>query len=152
MSLDSTKVLVGAAVAIVTVHLWAAHSTREVALSSDCGPQGLAATLRSSYQRSAFWRDQIAAIDREIARLQFRADFRMKERPRNSIAKALIDELQREYPETRPSEEKRHAQALRDRAHELEDQAFKIEQDEADQKIFEWLSSCRVVAVRGSAD
>ncbi len=97
----------------------------EFVLDDDnCRPIGLLNNVRARIRGSAFWKDQLRELEREIeweATLPERlAAVRRELAPVLAESQRMLDSMSREYPELRPSESQRLADSLRARADSIE--------------------------------
>ena len=91
-----------------------------LSLDNHCRPRGFVNSIRAELQGRTFWRSQAGILDKEmeyLLTLPMRVTEgreRMRKVSRNS--RRLLDSLYGEYPQLRPSEATRSANALRAQA------------------------------------
>ncbi len=97
----------------------------EFVLDDDnCRPIGLLNSVRARIRGSAFWKDQLRQLEREIEwqhTLPERLAAAQRElAPVLAESQRMLDSMSEEYPELRPSKSQRLADSLRARADSIE--------------------------------
>ena len=121
--------IVGVVLAVTGLCLYLFFSSPgEVVVDADGNITGLTNAFRASLQGKRFWATQLQEITTELAwqrgepQRRLELDALMAESARE--ADAFMEQAYRNFPQTRPSEAERRAQALREEADRLEDQEF----------------------------
>jgi sRNA-binding protein len=103
-------------------------SPGKVVVDNNGNVKGLINNVRASIQGKEFWKNQLKEVNSELEWERNEPQRQAKlDREMNQMFRELdqsMEEMYQEYPDMRPSAAERQAEALRDRADQIEQQEF----------------------------
>lgn len=144
--MNSTTKIAGA-LALLLVAYVSFSSPGKVVITETGDITGIINNAREFVQGKSFWKQQLAAVTTELNKLYGEpAETAKLNQEMNGVLNAAQREMEKmyqEYPETRPSEAERQAEALRDKADSLEQaeldrtmEGYRLERIESLRKIY----------------
>lgn len=124
MNLQKLKIG-GGLIALAFLYLYFS-SPEKVVVDEQGNINGLINNARESIQGKAFWRNQLikvsSKLEWELGEPQRQAKFNQKMNQMMREVNQSMEEMHQKYPDTRPSAAERQADALRERADQIERQ------------------------------
>lgn len=122
MNLQKLKIS-GGLIALAFLYLYFS-SPEKVVVDEQGNINGLINNARESIQGKAFWRNQLikvsSELEWELGEPQRQAKFNQKMNQMMREVNQSMEEMHKKYPDTRPSAAERQADALRERADQIE--------------------------------
>ncbi len=128
--METKKIIISFSLTALLVLYLSVSKPEGIVVNEHGDIEGITNQIRESLQGTAFWQHQAqvirARLDRELSAPNRRAELKSKMAATLSEHERFMEKMYQKYPESRPSPAELHAEALRKKADEIEQEELNL--------------------------